>query len=81
MVYRFASTGDGSTGGTNWCHEIQPFRVSAAVLICYIDSIAIVRIRIMETFVAIPEVIFAKVVRWIDVDHVNLTCIAGFQRC
>src|SRR5579859_1288251 len=44
-----------------WCHEVEPLRVPASILVRDVHGIAVVRVRVMEAGIAIPEVVFTKV--------------------
>lgn len=57
-----------------------PAHSESAVVVRVIDGVAIVSIRIVKAAVAVPEIILAQVVGWIDINNVHLTGVPGSER-
>src|SRR5258708_4304713 len=62
-------------------HEVEPLCVPTTVLIRDVYSVAVIGVWIMKPLVRISEVIFAQVVRRIDVCYVDRSCISALKRC
>ena len=51
-----------------------------AVFVGHVNGVGGVGIRIVELFVAVAEIVFAEIVRRVDVDDVDLARISRFER-